>query len=217
MEYKTISSLHYITPNLNRQEDYLEDIERTCKSGIPWVQLRMKEFSKEIVKTTAILAKEICTKYKVTLIINDHPEIAHEVKAHGVHVGKEDADPAHIRQKFGPEMVIGATANSFKDVQAVYPYVDYIGLGPFRFTSTKKKLSPILGENGYLDILQQCAEHHIKIPIVAIGGIQLDDLEKLKPTGVHGVAVSGLLHQCSHDVETINEIKKKFDHVKNCG
>lgn len=215
MANKNISSLHYITPNLESGDSYLEDIRNACQNGATWIQLRMKESPWDMIRSTAVLAREICHQYDATLIINDHPDIAHEIDADGVHVGKEDEKVDMIRQKYGPDMLIGATANTFEDIMAVYPYVDYIGLGPFRFTVTKKNLSPVLGENGYNEILQKCVSNHIYIPVVAIGGIQLEDLSGLQQTGVHGVAISGLLHQCAHDVATIKTIKKQFEHVKN--
>ena len=90
--------------------------------------------------------------------------------------------------------IIGATANSFADIQAAASAgADYIGLGPFRFTTTKENLSTILGVEGYSTIMQQCRKAGITIPVVAIGGITPDDIAALRETGVNGVAVSGAI------------------------
>lgn len=98
------------------------------------------------------------------------------------------------RALLGPDKIIGATANSFDDIRmAVAAGADYIGLGPFRFTTTKAKLSPVLGLEGYADIMQKCRLEGINIPIIAIGGILADDMAQIMATGVSGVAISGAI------------------------
>jgi len=216
MRNKLISTFQYITPNLDHQDDYLYDIRKVCSKGVKWVQLRMKAFPKPIILQTAYLAKEICDNYGCQLIINDHPEIANKVKAAGVHVGKEDQKVEEIRYRFGNAMIIGATANTLEDILKVIEYVDYIGLGPFRFTSTKKKLSPILGLEGYKEILGQLVLQGKDIPVVGIGGIGMDDLAELKNTGLHGIAASGLVQKAENPEIIIQEIIKTFDYVDHC-
>ena len=94
----------------------------------------------------------------------------------------------------GEEFIIGATANTFEDIEALrHTDIDYIGLGPFRFTSTKKNLSPVIGIDGYAEIMRRKAESSINLPIVAIGGICYDDINDIMDTGISGIAVSGSL------------------------
>ncbi len=214
MNHKKISPLHYITPNLDHQDDYLRDIKMACQNGVDWVQLRMKNYPKDLVLATGMQAKKICDQFNAKLIINDYPEIAKYVEAHGVHVGKEDEPVCEIKKRYGNGLLIGATANTFEDIETAAPFVDYIGLGPFRFTATKQKLSPILGIEGYKNILEKCNTVQIDLPIIGIGGILLEDLEGLKQTGLHGVAVSGLIHQSSHNQYTIQQIKNKLAYVE---
>ena len=108
---------------------------------------------------------------------------------------------------------IGATANTFEDIRlAVERGASYIGLGPYRFTGTKKNLSPILGLDGYRKIIAQCKEAGIDIPIFAIGGITLEDVGPLMETGITGIAVSGAIINAPDPVEEtrrfIEEINK---------
>lgn len=117
--------------------------------------------------------------------------------ADGVHVGTTDTHPSEAR-KLLPQGIIGATANTWADiVRAVEGGADYIGLGPFRFTQTKQKLSPVLGLAGYSQLLERMKGEGWTTPVLAIGGITLDDVLALMNTGIWGVAVSGALTQAS--------------------
>ncbi|GAB3647321.1 thiamine phosphate synthase [Echinicola sediminis] len=216
MQNKLISTFQYITPNLAHQDDYILDIKRVCSTGVKWVQLRMKAFPKPVVLQTAFGAKEVCDHHGCQLIINDHPEIANKVKAAGVHVGKEDRKAADIRYRYGNDLIIGATANTLEDILKVEEYADYVGLGPFRFTNTKKKLSPILGLEGYKEILGQLMLQGKDIPVVGIGGIEMEDLHELSKTGLHGIAASGLLHRAENPESIIQEITKTFHYADHC-
>ncbi len=176
------------------QMDAFNQIEAACRSGVRLVQLRMKEASEEEFLRTAVAAKKICVSYGCLLIINDRVEIAAAVDADGAHVGKEDLSVWEARRILGAGKIIGGTANTIADIREHYAAgADYVGLGPHRFTTTKKKLSPILGLEGYQRIKAQMTEEAISIPIFAIGGIELNDLGPLLEAGMYGVAFSGLL------------------------
>ncbi len=186
---ETITELQYIThaaPSLTHPQL----AEAACKGGVKWVQLRIKDQPYEAWLAIAQETKAICDKYGATLIINDHVEIAREVKAHGVHLGKKDMCPIEARRILGDDSIIGGTANTFEDVKKCNECkVDYIGLGPYRFTVTKENLSPTLGLEGYADIIRACKENNINVPIFAIGGIRVEDVREIIPTGVHGIAI----------------------------
>ncbi len=186
---KTIEQLQYIThaaPSLTHSQL----AEAACKGGVKWIQLRVKDQPYDKWLAIAQETKTICDKYGATLIINDSVKIAHEVKAHGVHLGKKDMCPTEARQILGDNSIIGGTANTFEDVKkACECKVDYIGLGPYRFTITKENLSPTLGSEGYSDIIRACKENNINVPIFAIGGIRVEDVKEIMATGVHGIAV----------------------------
>lgn len=143
----------------------------------------------------------MCRHYGATLLINDNPRLAQEIGADGVHVGAADMPPAEARAMLGPTFIIGGTANTFAEVQRhAAAGVDYVGLGPFRFTRTKENLSPILGLAGYAEILRQCQAAGLTVPIIGIGGITLVDVGALLANGLHGVAVSGSIGHAENPV-----------------
>ena len=182
-----ISTLQYITTSP-------EGAERACRGGVRWVQLRVKNQPYAIWKQLALETQAVARRYGATLLINDNPRLAQDLGADGVHLGQADMPPAEARAMLGATFIIGGTANTFADVQRhAAAGVDYVGLGPFRFTSTKEKLSPILGLAGYADILRQCRAAGLAVPIVGIGGVMLADVPALLETGLHGVAVSGAI------------------------
>lgn len=189
---------------------HLQSIATACEAGVKWVQLRIKNQPAEEVRRQAAEAKAICAGHGARLIINDYPEVAREVEAYGLHLGKEDMPLAEARKIVG-SMAIGATANTLDDIRAhCRNGADYIGLGPFRFTSTKKKLSPLLGLQGYRQLLQQCREEGLAVPLIAIGGIELEDIEGILQAGVSGVAVSSLIAKAARPTEVVEKIYKKL-------
>ncbi|MDT0676195.1 thiamine phosphate synthase [Autumnicola musiva] len=205
-----ISNLHYISQGETPIE-HLENILRMCAAGADWVQLRLKDESFETVLKTAKAAKEICIDFPVKLIINDFPEVAKKVNADGVHLGKEDKCPLAARKLLGPDKIIGGTANTLEDCEGLCKkQVDYIGLGPFRFTTTKKKLSSILGAEGYRKLLNSLRTKGNSIPVIAIGGIIPEDLPVLAESGVHGVAISGWLTTHPQPEMIFREIHNQF-------
>ncbi len=199
------SLLYYISQG-ETPADHLKNIENVCRAGILWIQLRMKNTPESIVLETAQKAKIICDQYYAKLIINDHPSVAQKVNAYGLHLGLNDLTPDEARKIF-KKGLIGGTANTLDDcLLRIEQQVDYIGLGPFRYTQTKEKLSPILGIEGYQTILNHLKKQNYSIPIVAIGGIKSPDFEPLLETGIDKIAVSGILSNQSS--ETIHSIFK---------
>ena len=141
--------------------------------------------------------------FQAKLIINDHYKIAKEIKADGVHLGKTDECPLKVRAFLGASFIIGGTANTLEDCQILLDKkVDYIGLGPYQFTKTKKNLSPVLGIEGYKILLE---ELQTKTPIIAIGGIALEDISKIINTGIYGIAVSGAI---THNLTSIAQFQE---------
>lgn len=183
--------LQFITHS-NDKYSYLSSGITALKGGCRWVQLRMKDFPEEDVMETARQLKKYCQEYNAKLIIDDRVQVALEVKADGVHLGKKDMQPSEAREILGNQYIIGGTANTLEDIEyLIKEGVDYIGLGPFRYTETKKNLSPILGIEGYRKILTACKKKEYTIPIVAIGGIEKSDIPEIMSTGVAGIALSG--------------------------
>jgi thiamine-phosphate pyrophosphorylase len=188
-----IDRLHYIS-QAPANGTHVDAIQQVLESGGKWIQLRVKDQPEQEILQLAIAAKALCDAFGAKLIVNDYPEIAKEAAAHGVHLGLDDTPVRDARKLLGPQMIVGGTANTFEDIlRRVEEGADYIGLGPYRFTSTKKKLSPIIGLEGYRSIVSRMEAQGIRIPVVAIGGILLEDISTLRQAGLYGVAISGAL------------------------
>lgn len=199
----TIPKLHYISQG-NTPREHLENIQQACQSGTELVQLRLKNLSDKKILKAAEEAREITNHFQTRLIINDHYKIAKEIKADGVHLGLTDTNPRIARKELYSWQIIGGTANTLQDCQQrIQEEVDYIGLGPFRFTNTKNNLSPVLGLNGYQLIIE---ELKTKTPIIAIGGITADDISDILNTGISGIAMSGEITKDFHQIRNINKI-----------
>ena len=183
---------------------YPDSARIALEGGCRWVQLRMKDASEEELKNTAIRVQDLCRQYGATFIIDDHVDL---VKQIGVHLGKLDMPIKEARERLGKGFIIGGTANTFEDIrQHVADGADYIGCGPFRFTTTKQKLSPILGLDGYRSILAQMKEEGLSIPVVGIGGITREDIPALKAVGLSGIALSGGILKAGNPVREMETI-----------
>ena len=205
-----ISTLHYVTQGA-RPADHLNALEDACKAGCNWVQLRMKECTYEDYRAVAREGRAICTRFNARLIINDSVDIAREVKSDGVHVGALDMPVDKARRVLGNHFIIGGTANTLEDIQRLsQTSADYIGLGPLRYTATKKVLSPLLGLAGYQRLVSQCKDKNIRVPLIAIGGITEADIDLLRAAGVYGVAISSAITQAANQRQTVQSILKKL-------
>jgi len=207
-----IKKLHYISQQTDTKS-HTEAIEEACEAGVRWVQLRIKDESDENTRYIASETRKICDRFNAIFILNDYPEIAHEVAADGVHLGKTDMSPLKARELLGSTAIIGGTANTFEDVKELHDQpVNYIGLGPFRFTETKRNLSPVLGLAGYKTITDKCQVEKLTLPIIAIGGIALADIQSLQSVGIHGIAAASLINGHSKKKTLITEINNYLSH-----
>ena len=209
-----MKGLLFITHRTERY-GYLQSIEMALEGGCRLIQLRMKDRPVAEVEKTGLQAKALCEKYSAKLFIDDHVEVCKNIRATGVHLGKTDMPPREARQLSGRGFVIGGTANTFMDIRRLKSEgVDYIGLGPFRFTTTKENLSPVIGLSGYRQIMEQCREDRIHLPVFAIGGITARDIPAILHTGVSGIALSSAILQAQNPVEETKRIMKLLRHEK---
>lgn len=207
---KSIANLHYITQDV-AGADHAELAKRACSAGVEWVQLRVKNRSYNDWLEIALRTEMICRHHHAKFIVNDHVGIAKAVKADGVHLGKSDMEPREARKELGPDLIIGGTANTYSDIERLASQnVDYIGLGPFRFTETKENLSPVLGLEGYEKIIVECKRSGITIPIIAIGGIKVEDVKALMEKNVHGIAVSSAINLAENTSDIVKRFKNKI-------
>lgn len=185
--------LQYIT-NTDCGVSPTEQIKGVIRGGCRWVQIRMKEATDEEIGKVVAEIKPLCIETETFLILDDRVELAKSLDVGGVHLGKTDMLPSKARMILGPAAVIGVTANTFSDITAVRSLdVDYIGIGPYRETKTKKNLAPVLGLEGIRDLSKRMLEEEINIAHVAIGGIRKEDVMPLMETGINGIAVSGAI------------------------
>ena len=200
----------------NERYDYLDGIRMALEGGCRWIQLRMKDASEEEILKTAESTRKLCRQYDAVFILDDHVALVKRTGADGVHLGKNDMPIDEARRLLGKDKIIGGTANTFEDVKRIYSAgADYIRCGPFRFTTTKKNLSPILGLDGYKRIIEQVNTYGINIPVIAIGGILLPDISDIMQTGVSGIAVSGAILNADNDNSPVTTMKRFINELKS--
>lgn len=200
--------IQFITHSNNRY-GYVDGARLALEGGCRWVQLRMKEATEVEFMAAAAEIGRLCKEHGATFVLDDHVEWVEKTGADGVHLGKNDMPIDEARKILGSDKIIGGTANTFEDVERLYRQgADYIGCGPFRFTTTKKNLSPVLGLEGYQHIVDQMKSHGINLPIVAIGGILESNIKSILATGVSGIAVSGGILNAENPVEEMQRFLK---------
>ena len=185
--------IQFIT-NYHDNISLTEQTEYVLEAGCRWVQLRLKGADDAEIYMVGKALRALCDRYEATLILDDVVRMVPVIGADGVHLGKQDMPVDEARKLLGPDKIIGGTTNTFEDVKRLAQQgANYIGCGPFRFTTTKKNLSPLLGLEGYAAILEQMRQQQIDLPLIAIGGITVEDVPDLIDLGVSGIAISGAI------------------------
>ena len=232
--------LQFIT-HCTERYSYVDSARIALEGGCRWIQLRMKDADESLLEETAHIVQKMCKDYGATFIIDDNVHLVKKIKADGVHLGKNDMPIAEARKILGDDFIIGGTVNCFEDILKIMrntqigtstssvtennslsstaksqkPQANYFGCGPFRFTSTKKNLAPILGLEGYENIISDMKRNNIDIPLVAIGGIAKDDISDILKTGVDGIALSGSVLKAENPVEEMKSIVEIFKLFQN--
>lgn len=205
--------LQFITHRTPRY-GYIDGAIAALNGGCKWIQMRMKDATTDEVKEAVAQLQPLCKKHKAILLLDDYVELVAQLDVDGVHLGKNDMPIEQARELLGEKYIIGGTANTFDDVvKHVKAGADYVGVGPYRYTDTKQNLSPILGIEGYKNIVKQCKNANIDIPIVAIGGIEVGDLATLMQAGVSGVAVSGAILRAEDPTQTTKNIIETLNKI----
>ncbi len=201
--------------NGTAMDEQLAGIRLVLEAGVEFIQVRWKEATATQLEDLAEAAIQLCQQYNAICIVNDFPGLAKSLDTDGVHLGLEDDAIISARKQLGNDKIIGGTANTLEHVQQrIAEGCDYIGLGPFRFTATKKKLSPVLGFQGYKNLLRDL-DIHSTPPIYAIGGITIDDVSALRKIGIYGVALSGFLLKNPQAIPQLNKyLYEEFDYSK---
>lgn len=204
-----VSGLYMITDRKISGMDHEEMAEKALRGGVKIIQLREKEISKKDLLNVALRLRDITKRWKAILIINDHLDIAKASDADGIHLGQDDLPLKIARDILGPEKIIGLSTHNIKEaIEAQSLGADYIGLGPIFPTETKNKVSP-LGT----DIIRE-VKKSVDIPIVAIGGINLDNLNDVIEAGADAVAVISAIAGRRDITETVKRFIEKIDNIK---
>lgn len=184
-----------------------EQVEAALKGGVTCVQLREKELDEEAFLNEAMEIKELCHRYNVPFFINDNVNVAIKCGADGIHVGQEDMAAGAVRTLVGEDMMIGVSVHSAEEAtEAVKNGADCLGVGAMFSTSTKLDAG-VLPMQTLSDIC-----HTVDIPVVAIGGLNKDNIAKLAGTGVDGVALVSAIF-AAEDIE--NECGELYCISKN--
>lgn len=208
---KYISKLHYLTQDIPHRS-HVEQTEIACQAGANWIQYRC--FSKEDQDLITELHQiaSICDDWGATLILTNHYHLLDKVDAQGVHLENVEADFISIRNVISDEKTLGASANSISDIQRIAHsgVVDYIGCGPFAHTDTKPNDYPVLGVKGYTRIVREMDKRQIDTPVLAVGGVTINDVKELLGAGVYGIAVSAAVNLASDPGSALKELYRKI-------
>lgn len=185
-----------------------EQVEQALKGGATFVQLREKNLDKEHFMEEARQIKELCREHKVPFVINDSVDIALEMDADGVHVGQSDMEAGDVREKLGPDKIIGVSAQTVEQaLLAEKRGADYLGVGAVFHTGSKADATNVSRET----LKEICAA--VKIPVVAIGGITKDNLKELSGSGICGIAVISAIF-AQPDIEAgTRELRKRTEEM----
>ena len=204
---KYISKFHYLTQDLP-ERSHLEQVQIACQAGANWIQYRcLTKPDDQLIDEISQIAV-ICDDWGATLIITGHYHLLDRVDVQGVHIEDFDADLIAIRRRIGEEKTLGASATNMQQLLQVERtgVADYCGYGPFAQTTTKPNDRPLLGFEGY----RRLQEHPVNIPVIAIGGIQINDVKPLTETGVYGIAIAAAVNLATDPAAAFKEIYRKI-------
>lgn len=197
---------------LTSPQDFLPQIEETLASGATILQLREKDLSLDAFIEIAVPIKVLCQKYQIPFMINDNYDVFIAVDADGLHVGQGDLmdprfqDVATLRALIGPNKIIGISTQTVEQSrQAEKDGADYLGVGAVFSTNTKRDAADVSKET----LTAICQE--VSIPVVAIGGIHLDNMAQLANTGIDGVAVVSAIFANNNKSEATKVLRQAAD------
>lgn len=172
-------------------QSLLEQVEESIQGGVSIVQLREKNLDDESFLKEAIQMKELAAKYGIPFIVNDNVLVALHSKADGIHIGQNDLAIQEVRKMVGPHRIIGVSAQTVEQaITAQQNGADYLGVGAVFSTTTKSDAIEVSYE------MLKAIYEAVTIPVVAIGGITVDNVHDLKGSGIDGIAVvSAILAQ----------------------
>lgn len=203
---KFISRFHYLTQDLPHRS-HLEQVQLACEAGAKWIQYRcLSKTDDEMLEELHPIAS-VCDDWGTTLIVTNHFHLVALADIQGVHIEDMNADLSAVRNIIGDDKTLGASANNFDHIKNhINNGTDYIGCGPFGHTDTKPNQSTHWGVEGYKNMIEKLKIENLEIPLIAAGGVQLQNVTDLVETGIHGVAVSAAVNLNNNPQEAYKEI-----------
>lgn len=208
MFYKDMLKLYLVTDRkwLNGHK-LTDDLEKAILGGVTIIQLREKNLSNEEFISIAKDVKKVCQKYHIPLIINDNLEVALAINSDGIHIGQNDIPASIVRKQIGPDKILGVSVHNLKEAfQAKIDGADYVGVGAIFSTETKNDAT-----NVTLDSLKKICDN-IDLPVVAIGGINLDNISKLKDINIAGIAVVSVIMKANDITAASGQLVRELNH-----
>ncbi|MEY8677114.1 thiamine phosphate synthase [Thomasclavelia cocleata] len=208
MFYKEMLKLYLVTDRkwLNGRK-LTDDLEKAILGGVTTIQLREKNLSNEEFISIAKDVKKVCQKYHIPLIINDNLEVALAINSDGIHIGQNDIPASIVRKQIGPDKILGVSVHNLKEAfQAKIDGADYVGVGAIFSTETKNDAT-----NVTLDSLKKICDN-IDLPVVAIGGINLDNISKLKDINIAGIAVVSAIMNADDITAASGQLVRELNH-----
>lgn len=197
---KYIEQLHYITHDLETLS-HVEQARIVCEAGGKWVQYRCLTKNDEELLNDINQIAAICDDWGATLIVTDHVHLKDKADIQGFHIEDMDADFLSIRAALGEAYTLGGSSNTVEGLMRLSrDGVDYAGFGPFAHTDTKPNSFPHLGLQGYAQAMMKLKALELELPVLAVGGVKIEDVDALLETGIFGIAVSSAINQAG-DVE----------------
>ena len=179
-----------------------DDVEKAIRGGSTLIQLREKNLTHEEFKSEALEIQQLCKKYKIPFIINDDVELAREINADGVHVGQDDMEAGNVRNLIGGEKILGVSVQTAEQaVLAESKGADYLGAGAVFHTNSKLDAADVSHET----LKKICSS--VKIPVVAIGGINAKNINQLAGTGIAGVAIISAIFAAGDIEKSASELR----------
>lgn len=208
---KYIEKLQYITHDI-ADLTHVEQVQLACEAGAKWIQYRCLSKTDAELLTDINAIAEICDDWGTTLIVTNHIHLNGKADIQGFHIEDMDADFIALRKVVGNDITLGGSANTVENlIRLAKQGVDYAGFGPFAITETKPNDFPLLGIDGYTKAIHALKAANTQLPVLAVGGIKIYDVEALMQTGIYGVAVSGAINTADDFIEAYEDF---YDAVK---
>ncbi len=203
---KYISKIHYLTQDLPNRS-HVEQVQIACEAGANWIQYRCLTKTDEDMLSELHEIGSICDDWGATLIITNHVHLVNLADIQGVHIEDMDADISLVRAQLGENKTIGASATNIDQIKKhIANGVDYIGCGPFAHTDTKPNNCAHWGVKGYEEAVLALELSHLAIPLIAAGGVNIENVSDLLKTGIHGIAISAAINKSEEPADAYRMI-----------